>query len=156
MSASLRGACSRAASSRKVPRRTVPSKWQCNSALGIASRNPASVKGVCVTRTAYQLALARKLAGYYLVPTPLRGVRFGPPSGAGPAPEDCVAVPLGKVPVMPSPEVPLIPPDNPVPVVAAGPRPAPSDVPLPVVPGGGALPSTGRLQPANPSDSNAT
>ena len=93
MSASLRGACSRAASSRKVPRRTVPSKWQCNSALGIACRNSASVKGVCVTRTGYQLAPGPQASENYRVPTPLRGVGFElPAQGRGRACQRVVVV----------------------------------------------------------------
>src|SRR6185369_3740430 len=136
--------------------RTVPSKWQCNSALGIACRKSASVKGVCVTRTGYQLTPGPKASKDYRVPTPLRGVRFGLPAAAGPAPKDCVVVPLGNVPVMPSPEVPLIPPDNPAPAGAVGLRPLASDVPLPVAPGTGRLSWPARLQPAKASDSNAT
>jgi hypothetical protein len=52
---------------------------------------------------------------------------------ARPEPKDCVAVPVGKLPVMPSPDVPVSPPLNPAPGCAPWLLLA-SEVPLPLVP----------------------
>jgi hypothetical protein len=43
---------------------------------------------------------------------------LGLPSMARPEPKACVAVPVGKLPVMPSPDVPVSPPLNPAPSCA--------------------------------------